>query len=588
MKSVLYAGSFDPPTNGHIDVVRRMVELFNDREIMVGIGKNYDKNNSDFSVEERVGMFRKALSVYPELEKVNVTTFEGSLGGYAYENMATVLKGVRDAKDFEYEKNQFEAIEMQELGVDTVLLPARKEMSSIASSYVKGLQKAGLSIEKLVHPYVKQCLEARLSGQYVMGVTGEIGTGKSTICRKIQKLGKEKGIPVHYIDLDKIPHDIYDGIFKEPVYTQIRKQIVEMFGKDVELPDGRINRKILGEIVFNDRRQLQRLNEIVYKPMMTRLRREMSNKSGLIIIEAALAAELGMTYLSNNNYILVSADRKSQEKRLRERGLTDEQIKRRVESQITTELKREIIQREISENKHGKIWEINNSDGLEPPLNQTLDKIIENIDQYGQLRFMGMWNRIGADGTPDREYERLFTTYLEPHRVYHSLPHIVSGLDEISDARRLMVNSDQVMFAWFYHDYVFRDGSRVNEVESAKTAYNICKEARLDETFAQNVKNLVLATKHHSNLSIDSIDEGFIKDIDLAIFGKSVEQFDMYDDGIREEYRNEDSEAFKKGRVSLLQEFLKRPHIYYTDFFRQKYETKAKENLQRAITRLST
>jgi len=112
MKSIVYAGSFDPPTNGHIDIVRRMVELFDNREIVVGIGKNYDKGKFDFNVRERTEMFRKALSVYPELEKVKVVNFEGSLGGYAYENMATVLKGVRDTKDFEYEKNQFETIEM--------------------------------------------------------------------------------------------------------------------------------------------------------------------------------------------------------------------------------------------------------------------------------------------------------------------------------------------------------------------------------------------------------------------------------------------------------------------------------------------
>ena len=473
------------------------------------------------------------------------------------------------------------------MGVDTVLLPARKEMSSIASSYVKGVQKAGLPIEKLVHPYVKQCIEARLSGQYIIGVTGEVGSGKSTTCRKLRELGKKNGIPVHYIDLDKIPHGIYDGTFKEPLYTEVRKQIVETFGKNVELPDGNINRKALGEIVFNDRKQMQKLNEIVYKPMMTRLRREMSSKKGLVIVEAALAAESGMTYLFNNTCVLVSTDKKSQERRLGERGLEYEQIRRRAESQINTESKRKIIQGEIFKNKHGRIWEVDSSDGLEPPLAQTLDDIIKEVDQYGQLRFTGMWNRVGADGTPDKEYERLLTAYLESHRVYHSLPHVVNGLNEISEARHLMNNPDSVMFAWFYHDYMFTNDSRENEIKSAKAAYNVCKEARLDETFAQSVNNFVLATEI-DNYFINSKDDCYIKDVDLSVFGKSAEEFDAYDEGIREEYRTVDAKTFREKRTSILENFLRMPNIYYTDFFRQKYEEKARENLKRAITRLSS
>jgi dephospho-CoA kinase len=75
------------------------------------------------------------------------------------------------------------------------------------------------------------------------------------------------------------------------VYQKVRDGIADMFGNSVQKPDGSIDRKALGEIVFSDPEKLKKLNEIMKTPLMVRLRREMINKDGLLLHNAALIAE---------------------------------------------------------------------------------------------------------------------------------------------------------------------------------------------------------------------------------------------------------------------------------------------------------
>ncbi|MFX1520389.1 MAG: pantetheine-phosphate adenylyltransferase [Promethearchaeota archaeon] len=584
MKKAIIAGSFDPITFGHIDIMKRAANVFD--QLVVGIGVNPDKKYT-FSLEERKEMVHQSLSAFPEVSsKVKIVYFQGLLVDYAYENrIPVIVKGVRDEKDLDYELTLFQVGESQKPGVDTFLLPARQGMTHISSSSVKALQKEQGLVHEYVPLYVKQCLEARLSGQYIIGITGGICTGKSYIGKKFEELGNMRGIPVHNIELDYIPHRMYDGTLKEPIYVNLRRKIVDTFGKEVELPDGSINRRALGEIVFGNSQKLEKLNELVYEPLMIALRREMYAKKGLILLNAALIAEAEMIHLSNNNVVLVSADKQSQERRLKERNLAKEQIERRLASQYTKKEKSKKIEAAISEHKQGKLWTIDNSDGADPSKIAVLfDEIIKYIDQYGELRFRGLWERIGADGTPDAEYQRLLEAYSQSHRVYHSLPHIVRGLDEHAEAKHLMEHPDQVLFAWWYHDFVMQRKSRVDEERSAQIAYNVCKNALLPDDFAENVKTLILATKHHDMPT--TIDGKYIVDIDLAIFGRSVAEFDNYEESIRVEYQWTNPEEFRSGRIAVLERFLNRPTIYYTDFFRNKYDTQARRNLEQSLKKL--
>jgi len=120
--------------------------------------------------------------------------------------------------------------------------------------------------------------------------------------------------------------------------------------------------------------------------------------------------------------------------------------------------------------------------------------------------------------------------------------------------------------------------------KSAQLAYIVSIIAHLSPSFAQDVHDLILVSKH--NVLPNTIDEKVFTDIDLSILGRLQPEFDEYETNIRKEYAWVPEEQFKEGRKAILQMFLDRNAIYSTDFFREKYETQARDNLQRSIKEL--
>lgn len=360
MRKAMYAFSGDPITYGHIDIIERVSKAFD--KVVVGIGANPDKKYM-FNLGERTEMAKRSLA---NINNVEVTPFNGLLVDYAYENKVSVIvKGVRNNADFDYENILHQVGESQKLNIDTHILFARPELAHISSSVVKAIHKENGLIHDYVTLYVKQCIESKMSNQYIVGVTGEMGVGKSYICKKFEEFGEKKGINVHNIELDQIPHKIYDGTLKEERYNSVRQDIIKLFGKEVELSDGSINRKYLGNIVFNNIEKLNQLNNIMAKPIEVRLKRELYGKKGLILLNAALIAESNMAYLSNNNMLLVHTNKETQKSRLKSRGLDEEQIKRRLESQYNSKEKISKLEQAIKKNNQGKIWSLDNSEGLD-------------------------------------------------------------------------------------------------------------------------------------------------------------------------------------------------------------------------------
>ena len=356
MSKAIYAFSGDPITLGHVDVVRKAANVFN--KVIVAIGINPDKKYM-FSLEERFKMAEHSLRLFRNVE---VVSFTGLLVDFAYEQGAEVIvKGVRNTQDFEYEKYLNQLGDSQKLGIETVLLFADPKLAHISSSSVKAIQKEQGLIHEYVSLMVKQNLEKKISGQMIIGVTGEVGVGKSYVCQKLVELGKKQKLKVHHIELDHLAHDIYEKQ-TEAGYKKIRQKLVNEFGEAVKNQDGTINRKVLGELVFNDQRKLAVLNEIMYTPILVRLRRELYGKKGLILLSAALIAESDMAYLSNNNIILVTADEKIQKERLKKRSLTPEQIKTRLVSQYDFAKKKSSLEKIIKRDDQGKLWVIDSSD----------------------------------------------------------------------------------------------------------------------------------------------------------------------------------------------------------------------------------
>ncbi len=375
-RQAMYAFSADPIHYGHTDVIERAAKMFD--QVIVGIGDNPLKKYL-FSLEERLAMAQRTVE---NIANVQVISFKGLLVDYAAENgIGAVIKGIRTEADVDYELMLHHVGQSQKVGVDTFFVPARQDLTHVSSSAVKALQKEQGLVNEYVPLHVKQALEERISNQYIIGLTGEMGTGKSYVGKKFLELAKAQGIPAHNIELDTIGHEIL-GNSPQELYKATRETIIQTFApftQKIRAPDGSIDRKALGEVVFNDPSKLQKLNEIMHKPLRIKLRRELYGKTGLIFVNAALLAEAQLLYVSNNNTVLVYADEATQQKRLQSRGLSIEQIQRRKEGQYTTQQKMITINKVIEESAHGFLLSVNNSEGTDQ-IKEYFQQVLDSIN----------------------------------------------------------------------------------------------------------------------------------------------------------------------------------------------------------------
>src|SRR5262245_26414892 len=150
-------GSFDPVTNGHIDIISRASTLFD--EVVVAVGVNKSKNRL-FSADERMEMLRESCRPYPN---VSVDGFTGLLTDFCRDReVVAIVKGLRAVSDFDYEL-QMAQMNSSLSGVETVFVPTSPEYSFLASSLVKEVAAFGGDVSRLVPPGVLERLTARLA-----------------------------------------------------------------------------------------------------------------------------------------------------------------------------------------------------------------------------------------------------------------------------------------------------------------------------------------------------------------------------------------------------------------------------------------
>lgn len=349
--TALYAFSADPITYGHIDIVERAAACF--AKCIVGIGRNPAKQYL-FTLDERKRMAEAALSHLPD---VSVMSFEGMVVDFAFEQGAKVIvKGVRSAADMEYEQALHQVGVSQNLGIDTHILFADPKLIHVSSSVVKGMQLEHGFIQNYVPPNVKAALEARLSNQLILGLTGDIASGKSTLAEALVEAGRKRGISVHNIDMDKLGHQILSGEgIGEPMHKELVRDLIARFG-EVILDGQAISRRRLAEKVFGEGDSRDYLNHLIKKPMAVLLRRALKDKKGILLLNGALLADAGMLGLCNYRCILCEVDATEQSARLAQRGLSTAQIGGRLTAQLPGKQKLDLIEREISLNKFGMVW----------------------------------------------------------------------------------------------------------------------------------------------------------------------------------------------------------------------------------------
>lgn len=157
MRRAVCPGSFDPVTNGHLDIIGRTAPLFD--EVVVAVMVNKSKKGM-FSLEERMDMLRDAAAPHPN---VRVDSFDGLLVDYCRTNdVRAIVKGIRAVSDFDYEL-QMAQMNHALTGVETLFMPTAAEFSFIASSLVKEVATYGGDVAHLLPPAVHRRLLERIA-----------------------------------------------------------------------------------------------------------------------------------------------------------------------------------------------------------------------------------------------------------------------------------------------------------------------------------------------------------------------------------------------------------------------------------------
>jgi pantetheine-phosphate adenylyltransferase len=159
VRRVVCPGSFDPVTNGHIDIISRASQLFD--EVIVAVGVNTSKSRARlFTAEERIAMLEKVCTEFPN---VRVDSFDGLLTTFCEQRgIRAIVKGLRAVSDFDYEL-QMAQMNSSLVDVETVFIPTSPEYSFLASSLVKEVAAFGGDVSRLVPPEVLTRLTERLA-----------------------------------------------------------------------------------------------------------------------------------------------------------------------------------------------------------------------------------------------------------------------------------------------------------------------------------------------------------------------------------------------------------------------------------------
>ncbi len=157
MIKAVFPGSFDPPTNGHLDIIHRASKLFDNLDVLISVNPN---KQYMFSEQERLDMLTTLLKDY---KNVQIHVWEGLIVNYAKEVGANVLiRGIRSINDFSYE---FELAHMnQKLNpeIETMFLPCKEKFGIVKSSSIKELAMFDGDISRMVPPLVEKALKNKL------------------------------------------------------------------------------------------------------------------------------------------------------------------------------------------------------------------------------------------------------------------------------------------------------------------------------------------------------------------------------------------------------------------------------------------
>ena len=165
MKNIvaIYPGSFDPVTNGHLDLIHRGAKLFD--KLIVAIARNLDKGEPLFSILERKEML---MAMTSDIDNVSIDTFDGLLVSYCVQqNANAVLRGIRAISDYEFELQMALMNRKMEPRVETIFMMPAEQYSYLSSRIVREIAKLGGPLTGLVPEMVEQKVRQRIAQRHI-------------------------------------------------------------------------------------------------------------------------------------------------------------------------------------------------------------------------------------------------------------------------------------------------------------------------------------------------------------------------------------------------------------------------------------
>lgn len=199
--------------------------------------------------------------------------------------------------------------------------------------------------------------------------------------------------------------------------------------------------------------------------------------------------------------------------------------------------------------------------------------------------FSNLISKFSSDEKLKNDYwTEIEKSYSQKNRKYHNLSHLENMILELENVKNQISDYDALLFSVFYHDIIYKATSKDNEEKSAEKAKISLEKLNISNDKIINIYNQILATKSHK--TSDDSDTNFLLDVDLAILGKDWKIYENYIQKIRKEYSIYPDFLYKPGRKKVLTHFLEFEEIFKTEYFQEKYEKMARENIQREITML--
>jgi pantetheine-phosphate adenylyltransferase len=157
MKKAIYPGSFDPITNGHIDIIKRALPLFD--EVHIAVIQNPTKSTPFFSIQERIQLIKELFHDNPA---IMIEGFEGLLADYARQkNIFTIIRGLRAVSDFDFEFQMALTNRKLEAKIDTIFLMTDEKYSYLSSSLVRQLAQLNGPIGQFVPEIIEKALKGK-------------------------------------------------------------------------------------------------------------------------------------------------------------------------------------------------------------------------------------------------------------------------------------------------------------------------------------------------------------------------------------------------------------------------------------------